>query len=338
MIDIAYFGDASYAGAIRVSVFSALRRMENAGSFRVHIVSCPDDGASVSIETIVFEPFSRKNRNFKLPRALNSFDGWHGTHLVWLRIFFPEIFPDLDWIISCDGDTLWFDSPENLWSLRRDDLLLLASRDVPAADGHPFPYHAWWAKEGLEMDVSKCYCMGLSLLNLKKMRAEGFSAACLDFTAAHPAPPVREQTVMCYLARNASAPLPAGWGVFSFWHTTMPHVNVVHYVQDLPWHRHKPNRLMSDIVMAWWREKSKIPADFLPFYNFSHTSKAGYKGCRNKLDYAWRRLAYLAMKPLAPLIDRIPFLRPRFRNARGFSANRTIKAAPSRDESQIIAR
>lgn len=295
MIDIVYIGDGDYAAAIRVSAESALRHAANKDDIRIHVVtddpSFPDIGYDVR----------HWNRAAGEP--------WHGTKLVWSRIDFGEIFPDCDWVVSCDGDTLWMADPAELWELRDEGLLLQASRDVKAADGDVFEHYSWWSQNNLSMSIEKSYCCGLMLMNLKRMRQEGFTEKCIQFCRRYPAPPMREQTVMCYVAREASAPLPPEWGIFSFWHTSVARPKLVHYVQDLPWNRDKVNRLMSDIVLEWWKECDRLGMT---------DQFGGYRGCKNALDYLLRRIVYVLMRPFAGMIDRISWLRPHFRNARGF--------------------
>ncbi len=280
--------------AIRVSAESALRR-----------AACPHD---IRIHVVTDDPFFPEiGYDIRRWKGLKG-EAWHGTELVWSRIDFAELFPECDWVVSCDGDTLWRTDPADLWALRDERLLLQASRDVTAADGGTFEHYSWWERNGLYMPVEKCYCCGLMLLNLKRMRDECFSGTCRQFIADHPNPPMREQTVLSYVARDASAALPPEWGVFSFWHTDVEYPKLVHYVQDLPWKRDKVNRLMSDIVLEWWRECDRIGL----------TDRfIGYRGCRSALDYFWRRIVYVLMKPFASMIDRISWLRPHFRNARG---------------------
>ena len=296
MIDLVYIGNSDYAAAIKVSAESALRHAAKPADIRIHVVtddpSFPDIGYDI-----------RRWDGGKV-------EPWHGTKLVWSRIDFGEIFYECDWVVSCDGDTLWMDDPSELWALRDENLLLQASRDVKAADGGVFEHYSWWGQNNLSMPVEKCYCCGLMLLNLRRMRRESFADKCRQFVNAHPDPPLREQTVMCYVAREASASLPPEWGVFSFWHTTVVYPKLVHYVQDLPWKRDKVNRLMSDIVLEWWKECDRLGLS---------NQFSGYRGCSNVIDYIWRRILYVLMKPFAGILDRISWLRPHFRNARGLN-------------------
>ena len=294
MIDIVYIGDANYAPAIQVSAGSALRRAANPGDICVHVVT--DDPAFPDIGFDV-----RRWRG-------DGREPWHGTELVWSRLDFPSLFPECDWVVSCDADTLWLADPASLWGLRDDSLFLQASRDASAPDGTTLGNPAWWREHGMDMPPDKRYCCGLMLMNLRLMRSSRFNDLCASFLREHPAPPLREQSVLSFAARDASAPLPPEWGVFSFWHTTVARPKLVHYVTDFPWRRDKPNRLMGDIVMLWWRECESLGlAGLFP----------GVRGCRGRLDYLWRRAAAIALKPLAPAIGLSIRLKAHFRNAAG---------------------
>lgn len=306
MIDLVYVGNARYSEAIRVSAASALRHASHPEMLRIHVVTDdPDFPADTGLDV---RRWSGEGRAV-----------WHGTELVWARIDFAALFPECDWVISCDGDTLWLADPAGLWDLRDASRLFLASCDATAPDGSPLGAFGWWRENGMEMSPEQCYCCGLMLMNLARMRTERFSEACRRFLLRYPDPPMREQTVMCHVARHASAPLPPEWGVFSFWHTTVTEPKLVHFVMDLPWRRDKINRLVSDIVLLWWRERERLGV---------HTGGYGYRGCRNRLDYAWRRAAFLVMKPFARLIDACGWIRPHFRNARGLTAAQWRRFAP----------
>ena len=296
MIDIVYIGDSKYASAIAVSASSALRHAANPSEIRIHVVTDDKDFPDIGYDVRYWKGSGR--------------EGWHGTELVWSRMDFAELFSDCDWVVSCDGDTLWMADPADLWNLRDNENVLMASPDVPSADGTPFEHFGWWHQNKLTMPLEKCYCCGLMLLNLKKMREENFAWKCQDFINQFSNPPMREQTVMCYAARDCSSPLPREWGVFSFWHTSIESPKLVHYVQDLPWKRDKLNRLMSDIVLLWWKECEALGLE---------KCFQGFRGCKNRLDYAWRRFVYIAMRPLAGVIERISWLKPHFRNARGLA-------------------
>ena len=297
MLDIVYIGDRNYCNAIKVSAESAVRKARHPEKIRVHVVTDDKGFPDIGYDVRYWEGAGR--------------EGWHGTKLVWSRIDFPALFPECNWIISCDGDALWLGPPEDLWKLRDDGLLLQGSRDCSTDAAHPVNYYSWWKDNGLEMAEDRSYCCGLMLMNLQKMREVGFTEKCRELLREYPNPPQCEQSVMCYLARDKSAPLPPEWGVFSFWHTTVAHPKLVHYVVDLPWKRDKLNRLVSDVVLLWWKECERVFGSSSPW--------PGYRGCRNRFDYAWRRSVYVMMKPIASLVDNIGWLRPHFRNVRGLS-------------------
>jgi lipopolysaccharide biosynthesis glycosyltransferase len=303
VIDIVYIGTSSYAPFIRVSAESAIRRAKNPDNVRIHVVTDEPNFPDIGYDVRLWTGEGQKR--------------WHGTDLVWSRIDFPLLFPECDWIISCDADTLWLDAPEELYSLRDENLIMQGSVDCVTAKAHPVNYYSWWKNNNLELPVDKSYCCGLMVLNLKKMRELNFAARCNEFLLKYPDPPQCEQTVMCYMAKEQSGSLPPEWGVFSFWHTTLEDPKLIHYAVDLPWQRKKINSLISDVVLLWWLECERVLGLELPFQ--------GYRGCANRFDYLWRRGIYILIRPFSGLIDRIGFLRSHLRNAKGFSREKWRK-------------
>ena len=91
MIDIVYIGTSEYASAIRVSAESAIRRARDPKNVRIHMVTDESHFPDIGYDVRMWNGKGRKR--------------WHGTELVWSRIDFAELFPDCDWVISCDADS-----------------------------------------------------------------------------------------------------------------------------------------------------------------------------------------------------------------------------------------
>ena len=48
-------------------------------------------------------------------RRFARYAKWHGSAIAWSRLFLAELFPDLDWVISCDADVLFRGDVAQLW-------------------------------------------------------------------------------------------------------------------------------------------------------------------------------------------------------------------------------
>lgn len=237
----------------------------------------------------------------------DGFGSWKGSIATYSRMMVAELLPDVDWSIYVDGDTLWLGDIAELWKLRDDTKLILASCDPPTPLGTPSPEFKWYADRGLEIDPTGYLCMGLMLANLKLMREERVAEKCRDFMKEYPCPRVVDQTVLNYVCRGKVAPLPKEWGVFSAWHGTadLSGSACVHYVNDVPWRRDKVNRLISDVVLLWYEfGKRVIGSDLRKKYISPYS-------------WFWRRCVFLVLKYNQWILRLHPYLKSRLRNTHG---------------------
>lgn len=235
-----------------------------------------------------------------------GFGAWRGSVVTYSRMMMEELLPDLDWAIYFDGDTLWLGSPGELWDLRDESKLILASVDPPTPMGTENPEFAWYRERGLDVDASGYLCMGLMLANLKAMREARIAARCRAFMKEFPNPRVVDQTVLNLVCQGRTAPLPPQWGVFSVWHGSvdLSKPSAVHYVTDVPWKRQKLNRLFSDVVLLWFEFCKRVLgrdelARFSPWCRF------------------WRRGAFVILKHCQWALNVHPYVKSRLRNTHG---------------------
>ena len=249
-------------------------------------------------------------------KRLGACGQWHGSPIAYSRLFLGEILPDdLDWVISADADTFFRGDVAELWDMRDSSVSILPSRDCPLP---PQPYNlahvGWFEENNLVLNCKEEYfCDGLCLVNLKRWRETGVQSRCQDFVNAHRDGPAADQTILNYVLQNDKKLLPRGWGMFSGdenadvdWGKS----GCVHFVEDPPWRRWKCTHLMSDIVLEWWRLAEEIAEK-------ATVRLAGYRGCGNRLDYIWRRAAFVFLKHNQWILRLHPRLWLHLRNTRG---------------------
>lgn len=255
----------------------------------------------------------------QLPLSLfEGFGAWKGSIATYSRMLIAEIMQEEEWAIYVDGDTLWLGDLAELWALRDDTKLILASIDPPTPSGVISPEFAWYRERGIEIDPKDYLCMGLMLANLRRMREEKVGERCKAFMKDYPCPRVVDQTVLNYVCHGKTAPLPKQWGVFSAWHGgidfTQP--SMVHYVTDVPWNRAKLNRLFSDVAMLWFDFcKNVLGEDNLS--KFSWWTRF------------WKRAVFLVLKYNQWILAIHPYLKAHLRNTHGI---------PSKDYRLIVQR
>lgn len=245
------------------------------------------------------------------PKMFEGFGAWRGSVVTYSRMFIQDILPSVDWAIYVDGDTLWVGDIAKLWALRDETKLIQASVDPPMPLGGRHPDEDWYVENGIEVPRDGYLCMGLMMANLKGMREAGVGAKVTDFMTRHPKPRVVDQTVLNCVCRGRLSALPKEWGVFSAWHVTadLTRDACIHYVDDLPWKRKKINRLISDVVVLWYRFADQV---------------LGLKLRRKYVSlgaWAWRRGVFVFLKHCQWLVDLHPYLRSRLRNTCGLSSD-----------------
>lgn len=227
---------------------------------------------------------------------LEKLGRWHGSAIPFSRLFLAELFPDLDWVISCDADVLFRGDIAKLWALRDDSVSIVASQD------HPFPGEPlrrlpfqWYDAKGLDFkDPRRYFCDGLCLCNLKRWRELGLQARFEDLALRYDDWPSPDQMILNYVLQDDAKFLPVEWGCFSGdWNLDVDYNGdcAIHYVCDAPWRRAKLTQLMSDAVVLW-RKEAGMPHG------------------------GWRRAAYLALRKTYGLWGWNTWMARHFRNAR----------------------
>jgi len=196
-----------------------------------------------------------------------DFDSFHGSHIPVLRLFFPELLPELDWVLWSDVDVLWFRDPAKLWAERDGEVSLLWSRDIPSTRK--------WAKKTArwrpDMDESRYACSGVVLMNLERMRRLGFVEKCIGFVRKWGTPMFADQGVLNEICYDDSRFVDDAWDclypVDDVKSGLVVHFNCIGYLFDggrfrgiFPlfeiWFRYYEDVVEGkggSVVAAWWK-------------------------------------------------------------------------------------
>jgi hypothetical protein len=123
--------------------------------------------------------------------------------------------------------------------------------------------------------------------------------------------PNADEGVLNYILQDEKRLLAKQWGAFSGdsndevdWMKS----GAVHFVEDPPWHRYKVTHLASDLVEEWWNVAECAGIEI---------AGCGYHGCKNWLDWVWRRMAFLFLKHNQWILRLHPKLWLHLRGTRG---------------------
>lgn len=183
-----------------------------------------------------------------------SFGEWHGSSIAWSRLFLSEILPaDVDWVISSDADMLFRGDIAKLWQLRDERYVVMMSRDsMPPWHKCNPEIEKYCNVNGL--DAGEILCSGLTLINLKRWRNEGWQAKMDLFLEKHAGADFLDQFALNVVFSEVKCALPPQWGCFSGDANEAIDYSgacAIHYVCDPPWRRGKLTQLMSDAVVLW---------------------------------------------------------------------------------------
>ena len=218
-----------------------------------------------------------------------------------------------------DADVMFRGDVAGLWKLRDEQVSILPSHDSPLP-GHNWNQEAvdWYSGHGLHLEHPEEYfCAGLSLVNLRRLREIGWQRLRDAFLSDYEPNqmPNADQCVLNWILRDDKCLLPREWGAFSGdanvdldWDSPC----AVHFVDDAPWARGKPTHLMSDLAIEWWSLAESLQ-------DGRENVSEGFRGCKNWLDYAWRRTAFVALKHNQWVLGLHPSLRLHLRGTRGIS-------------------
>lgn len=263
--------------------------------------------------------------DFSRVADVSRFGLYHGSSITWSRLYLPEMFPDLDWIISCDADVMFFGDVAELWNLRDNSVWALPSRDNPLP-GVPYNLNAvnWYRRQGLDFESpTKYFCAGIMLLNLKALRENGWAKMRDEFLLKVKdlnSIPLADQGVLNYLLQNHVQLLPREWGIFSGdensdidWLKPC----AVHFVEDTPWRRWKITHLASDLCEMWW----KCAGEITKKTNCVVDAPYVFRGCKGRLDWFLRRAVFLFLKHNQWVLKLNHRLWLHLRNTRGVRTN-----------------
>lgn len=231
-------------------------------------------GSSLPVE-VHFLDWSNVDKN-----RIDALGDWHGSAITWSRLFLSEILPnDIEWVISCDADVLFCGDIARLWALRDNRYIVMASRDSQPPWRKLHPDVEDWLHKHPEVESGEILCCGLSLINLKRWRNEGWQKKVDAFVSRYRDVPFADQLPLNIVFNSCKTALPKEWGCFSGDRNKNVDYSgdcAIHYVSDMPWKRCGITRLMSDAVVLW-RKEANMPCG------------------------GWRRWLWLALRSTCPL-------------------------------------
>jgi len=141
---------------------------------------------------------------------------WNTSHMPYLRLWLPQLLPNVDWVVYSDVDTIWRRDVCELW-----DWVVGDGRSGKEAKGIYWvrdfrsmreESHEWIEKAaGGAFDWTRYACSGVCVMNLRKMRETNFTQRVLELFSKHGVPKFPDQDVLNALFNSDSELLPSVW-------------------------------------------------------------------------------------------------------------------------------
>lgn len=188
-IHVVLAADANYAPGLEVTQRSLRRSCSRPGRIVWHVFD------ETALDGLV---------------GLETFVRYNTSRMPYLRLFLPELLPDVDWVVYSDVDVIWNRDVCELAGLFDASVAIQWVRDFESTVRDVRP---WIRKTGIAFDETRYGCSGICLMNLKKMRATRLGARATDLVRRFGTPPYADQDLLNVLFNRDCGLLPEHWDV-----------------------------------------------------------------------------------------------------------------------------
>lgn len=216
IVHVALAANHVYMPGLRATLVSLINASNDKQCIQVHILS---DGLYESdIEEL---KIIANNLGLELPidfrhpdmrLIAKHFKPYKDSYTTFLRLFFTDFFPELDWIIWSDADVLWFRDPRDLWNLKDDSIAIQWGREQPAGQIRAKKYFETFHSG---FDKSRYCCAGILLMNLRRLRELGICAKSIAFVEKWGCPPLCDQDLLNELCYDDARIIDNIWGCYN---------------------------------------------------------------------------------------------------------------------------
>lgn len=218
-IHVAMASNRRYFPGLRATTVSLIRAVAEPQRLVFHIFS--DGLTAEEKESLVnlARQFGYEGRfDFREPsimgRVATGLKTYNGSLMPFLRLFFPDEFAELDWLLWTDIDVLWFRDPAKFWAEKDDSVSLVWVRDIPSSRKAAVKYAKFPVTGHYRGgDWENYACSGVMLMNLRRMRDTGFLAKCVDFVSKWGSPLFADQDIFNFICGSDSKLVDGRWNL-----------------------------------------------------------------------------------------------------------------------------
>ena len=262
-IEIALTSDANFYPGLFVTATSIARFAAPSVDLSFHILDGGISDENYRSLVAKIEQLHMRSRMSRIKLNMATLDGlplYGNGRATYARLLLPRLLPNIDFVVYCDTDFIWFADIAELWPLRDAKRMLASVRDE-SNETLDFE-QAWFTQRGLSFCRDKYFCAGLCIFNLKRMRENNVVERIFEFLHNQDSLGCADQTALNALVNESDdlQLLPRMWQRFS-WNLEEDDFKapfVLHFASDPPWRRLRQLYMLTDSMLIWFREDAVV--------------------------------------------------------------------------------
>lgn len=264
-VEIAVAADANYFDGMLVTVASVAINASQDLDIRFHVLDggIRDADYAFMVKRIVeLHPRATFARHVIDDSVFKDFPTWAGSgRMTYARLLLPRLLPDVEHVLYLDCDILWTRDVADIWREKRKDIVYQAVHEN-------WPYilekeSRWFAARDLKFVPGEYLTAGLSFFNLGEFRRLRLDEKAMSFLSRHRDVQWVDQSALNALIWTEELPvsiLTPDWAC-TIWLMTkdiLAKRPVLHYAGSAPWKVLFYNRLLTDVVVEWFRVDANV--------------------------------------------------------------------------------
>ena len=259
-VEIAVAADANYFDGMLVTVASVAINASQDLDIRFHVLDggIRDADYAFMVKRIVeLHPRATFARHVIDDSVFKDFPTWAGSgRMTYARLLLPRLLPDVEHVLYLDCDILWTRDVADIWREKRKDIVYQAVHEN-------WPYilkkeSRWFAARDLKFVPGEYLTAGLSFFNLGEFRRLRLDEKAMSFLSRHRDVQWVDQSALNALIWTEELPvsiLTPDWAC-TIWLMTDEILSthpVLHFAGTAPWKSLIYNRLLTDVMLEWYK-------------------------------------------------------------------------------------
>lgn len=199
-------------------------------------------------------------------RIRREFGEYKGSVMAFVRLYLPELLPEVDWVVYSDVDTIWNRDVGELWNS------IVGSSGLserPEPSSPPMLYWVrdmwssrretavWQTRINPAFDTNRYGCSGVTVLNLKKMRETNLLKRAVDFTKRYGLFRYVDQDILNALCNRDCGMLPVCWDVLGCWEALPEDSRCVYHITGIGRYFHAAESpVYPPQYQLWWNVRT----------------------------------------------------------------------------------